>query len=82
MFSNYLYLSSTSKTFRSHFESAAKKYVKEFKLSPSKSYIIDVGSNDGVALKPFKNLKIRVKYDLHTRSKAFLYNKNIKFKFK
>ena len=59
MFSNYLYLSSTSKTFRSHFESAAKKYVKEFKLSPSKSYIIDVGSNDGVALKPFKNLKFK-----------------------
>jgi hypothetical protein len=44
MFSNYLYLSSTSKTFREHFEIAAKKYVKEFKLSPKKSYIIDVAS--------------------------------------
>ncbi len=59
MFSNYLYLSSTSKTFRDHFENAANKYVKEFKLSPKKSYIIDVGSNDGVALKPFKNLKFK-----------------------
>ena len=59
MFSNYLYLSSTSKTFREHFEKAAKKYVKEFKLSPNKSYIIDVGSNDGVALKPFQNLKFK-----------------------
>ncbi len=59
MFSNYLYLSSTSKTFRDHFENAAKKYVKEFKLSPKRSYIIDVGSNDGVALKPFKNLKFK-----------------------
>ena len=56
MFSNYLYLSSTSKTFRNHFENAAKKYVKEFKLSPKKSFIVDVGSNDGVALKPFKDL--------------------------
>ena len=59
MFSNYLYLSSTSKTFRSHFEKAAKKYIKEFKLSPKRSYIIDVGSNDGIALKPFKNLKFK-----------------------
>tara|TARA_B100000029_G_scaffold295072_1_gene288407 strand:+ start:29 stop:2578 length:2550 start_codon:yes stop_codon:yes gene_type:complete len=59
MFSNYLYLSSTSKTFRTHFEKAANQYIKEFKLSPSKSYIIDVGSNDGVALKPFKNLKYK-----------------------
>tara|TARA_Y100000310_G_scaffold156218_1_gene155647 strand:- start:11 stop:2560 length:2550 start_codon:yes stop_codon:yes gene_type:complete len=59
MFSNYLYLSSTSKAFRQHFENAAKKYVEEFKLSPKKSYIIDIGSNDGVALKPFKNLKFK-----------------------
>ena len=59
MFSNYLYLSSTSKTFREHFEKAAKKYVKEFKLSTKKSYIIDVGSNDGIALKPFKDLKFK-----------------------
>ena len=59
MFSNYLYLSSTSKTFREHFEIAAKKYIKEFKLSPKKSYIIDVGSNDGIALKPFKDLKFK-----------------------
>jgi len=42
-----------------HFERAAKKYVKEFKLSSKKSYIIDVGSNDGIALKPFKNLKFK-----------------------
>ena len=56
MFSNYLYTSSTSKVFRDHFVNAANKYVKELKLSSKKSYIIDVGSNDGVALKPFKDL--------------------------
>ena len=56
MFSNYLYTSSTSQSFRKHFEDAAKHYAKEFKLSPKKSYIIDIGSNDGVALKPFKDL--------------------------
>ena len=55
MFSNYLYTSSTSKVFREHFEKSAKKYIKEFKLK-KKSYIIDVGSNDGIALTPFQNL--------------------------
>ena len=56
MFSNYLYTSSTSASFREHFIFAAKNYVKEFNLKPKKSYIIDIGSNDGVALKPFKDL--------------------------
>ncbi len=52
MFSNYLYTSSTSRIFRNHFEFACKKYIKEFKLKKS-AYIVDVGSNDGIALKPF-----------------------------
>ena len=56
MFSNYLYTSSTSKSFREHFVNAARKYMKDFKLNKKKSYIIDIGSNDGVALKPFINL--------------------------
>ena len=56
MFSNYLYTSSTSASFREHFIFVAKNYVKEFNLKPKKSYIIDIGSNDGVALKPFKDL--------------------------
>ena len=56
MFSNYLYTSSTSKSFREHFINATKKYIKDFKLNKKKSYIIDIGSNDGVALKPFKDL--------------------------
>ena len=59
MFSNYLYTSSTSKIFRDHFISAANKYIKDFKLKPKTSYIIDVGSNDGVALRPFLNLKFK-----------------------
>ena len=53
MFSNYLYTSSTSKSFREHFVNAAKKYVKDLKLNKKKSLVIDIGSNDGVALKPF-----------------------------
>ncbi len=56
MFDNYLYTSSTSQVFRNHFINAAKKYSKELKLNKKKSLIIDVGSNDGVALKPFIEL--------------------------
>ena len=40
MFSNYLYLSSTSKSFKEHFKLATKKYVKEFKLSPKNFQVI------------------------------------------
>ena len=56
MFSNYLYTSSTSKIFRDHFIKAANKYSKDLKLNKKKSLIIDIGSNDGVALKPFLDL--------------------------
>ena len=53
MFSNYLYTSSTSKIFQDHFVKASEKYIKDFKLNKKRSYIIDIGSNDGIALKPF-----------------------------
>jgi tRNA1(Val) A37 N6-methylase TrmN6 len=59
MFSNYLYTSSTSKIFRNILLKLQKNILKEFKLKPNKSYIIDIGSNDGVALKPFKDLKFK-----------------------
>ena len=92
MFSNYLYTSSTSKVFRGHFVEAAKKYSKEFKLSKNKSYIIDIGSNDGVALKPFldmgfkkilgiepaKNLAKLANKDKIKTFNGFLEKKNIK----
>ena len=55
MFSNYLYQSSTTNSFREHFKKAAKKYIDEFNLDKD-SYIIDVGSNDGIGLKPFLDL--------------------------
>ena len=55
MFLNYLYQSSTTKSFRDHFTLAAKKYVEKFNLN-KESYIIDVGSNDGIGLKPFLDM--------------------------
>jgi nucleoside-diphosphate-sugar epimerase len=77
MFSNYLYTSSTSKIFRTHFVNAAKKYSKELKLNKKKSYIIDVGSNDGVALKPFLNLGFKKVLGIEpAKNLAKLANKN------
>ncbi|MDB4859131.1 NAD-dependent epimerase/dehydratase family protein, partial [Candidatus Pelagibacter sp.] len=52
MFTNYLYRSSTTKSFRDHFKKASMNYIKNFKLNKS-SCIIDVGSNDGIGLRPF-----------------------------
>jgi len=77
MFSNYLYTSSTSKSFREHFISATKKYVKELKLKSKTSYIIDIGSNDGVALKPFKELGFKNILGIEpAKNLAKLANKN------
>ena len=77
MFSNYLYTSSTSKSFKEHFNNAAKKYIKDFKLKSKKSYIIDVGSNDGVALRPFKDLKFKNLLGIEpAKNLAKLANKN------
>ena len=77
MFSNYLYTSSTSKIFRDHFASAAKKYIKDFKLKSKKTYIIDIGSNDGIALKPFKELNFRNILGIEpAKNLAKLANKN------
>ncbi len=77
MFSNYLYTSSTSKLFREHFVSAAKKYYKELKLNKKKSYIIDIGSNDGVALKPFLDLGFKKVLGIEpAKNLAKLANKN------
>ena len=77
MFANYLYTSSTSKVFRNHFVQAAKKYSKELKLNKKKSYIIDVGSNDGVALKPFQDLGFKNVLGIEpAKNLAKLANKN------
>ena len=77
MFSNYLYTSSTSKSFKEHFINATKKYIKDFKLNKNKSYIIDIGSNDGVALKPFKDLGFKKILGIEpAKNLAKLANKN------
>lgn len=59
LFKHYLYVSSTTKSMRNHFENAASHYVDMFKLDEN-SFVIDIGSNDGVALKPLKEKNIKV----------------------
>lgn len=59
MFDHYLYVSSTAKSFRDHFKQAAEQYIKEFNLT-SNSLVVDIGSNDGIALVPLKEKGIKV----------------------
>ncbi len=76
MFANYLYQSSTTKSFREHFEKAAKKYIKDFDLDED-SYIIDVGSNDGIGLKPFLEMGFKNIQGIEpAKNLADLANKN------
>ena len=59
MFDNYLYVSSTTSSFRKHFEEAAEKYINKFQLNEN-SLVIDIGSNDGIALKPLLKKGVKV----------------------
>lgn len=59
MFDNYLYVSSTSPVFRKHFEDAADQYIRDFGLT-SESLVLDIGSNDGIALRPFQERGIKI----------------------
>jgi nucleoside-diphosphate-sugar epimerase/SAM-dependent methyltransferase/quercetin dioxygenase-like cupin family protein len=59
MFDNYVYVSSTAQTFRQHFINAALTYIKTFNLK-SDSFVVDIGSNDGVFLKPLQENGINI----------------------
>jgi nucleoside-diphosphate-sugar epimerase/quercetin dioxygenase-like cupin family protein len=59
MFDHYLYISSTAKSFRDHFKQAAAEYIHQFNLDRD-SFVVDIGSNDGIALVPLKEQGIKV----------------------
>ena len=59
LFRNYVYVSSTSSVFIAHFEEYANDLIKRFKLNKN-SHVIDIGSNDGILLKPLKKNGIKV----------------------
>ena len=52
MFEDYYYLSSVNKGLVSHFENLAKKLSSSF-------FVVDIGSNDGILLKPLKSMGIK-----------------------
>lgn len=58
MFKNYLYVSSTTKTFREHFGKMADDLTALLGLD-ERSLAIDVGSNDGLLLKGFQRHGVR-----------------------
>ncbi|MBI2126642.1 MAG: class I SAM-dependent methyltransferase [Thaumarchaeota archaeon] len=55
LFRHYLYASSISGGLRSHFEQLAKRIAEE----KSNQLVVDIGSNDGILLKPLKDLGIK-----------------------
>ncbi len=59
MFSNYVYLSSTTRTFQLHFARMAEEITRDFKLDKN-SLAVDIGSNDGILLKEFKKFGVKV----------------------
>jgi UDP-glucuronate decarboxylase len=59
LFRNYVYASSTSKVFIEHFARYAERIFHQFKLNKN-SLVIDIGSNDGILLKPFKKLGVKI----------------------
>jgi len=59
LFKNYVYVSSTSPTFIQHFKELASYLKEKFNLA-SDSLIVDIGSNDGILLRPFKELGMNV----------------------
>lgn len=58
MFRNYVYVSSTSGTFRMHFARMAEEISHSFRLD-EKSLAVDIGSNDGILLKGFKKVNVQ-----------------------
>jgi SAM-dependent methyltransferase len=54
MFNDYLYHSSTSAVFQEHFEKLAEREIGEGSIKPGE-LVVDIGSNDGILLKPFQS---------------------------
>ncbi len=59
LFANYVYVSSTSPVFVAHFQEFAAQMTTRFGLNAN-SLVVDIGSNDGILLRPYQENGIRV----------------------
>ena len=59
MFNDYLYVSSTTEVFKTHFNDAARNLTRKFGLDEN-SFVVDIGSNDGIFLNPLKWKGVKV----------------------
>jgi hypothetical protein len=59
MFSDYLYVSGTTRTLREHFRHSAERLVRRLGLGDG-DLVVDIGSNDGTWLKYFRDLGLEV----------------------
>ena len=59
LFRDYVYVSSTSPVFIGHFRQLAEKLIHQFNLKKG-DFVVDVGSNDGILLRPFKEMGMKV----------------------
>ena len=79
LFSKYFYKSSISHDLKKHFDHACKKYIKKFNLKKN-SYIMDIGSNDGVGLIPFKKRKYLNLFGVEPATNLCNLTRNLKIK--
>ena len=59
LFRDYLYVSSTSPVFVKHFDDFAGEVCSQYGLKQG-DLVVDIGSNDGILLKPFKERGMKV----------------------
>ncbi|MFC1625814.1 methyltransferase domain-containing protein [Patescibacteria group bacterium] len=59
MFQNYPYVSSTSSVMVNHFKNYAKSTFDKLKLNKN-DFVVEIGSNDGILLKFYKNLGAKI----------------------
>lgn len=59
LFSNYVYVSGTTPSFREHFHQYAEAIIRDYAIDDD-SLVIDIGSNDGTLLSAFKDAGMRV----------------------
>ena len=71
LFDDYVYKSGTSSFFKHHFDNLAEQVVSKF---PIQSYVLEIGSNDGILLRSFENREVK---SIGVEPSAFLANECI-----